>query len=61
MPEEVPPRNVIIKLANAVSNIFEGPVVWFRGIVCYNFVFNDFQSILHVLLDINKKNDTFLS
>lgn len=33
MPEEAPPRNIVVKIANDIKYIMETPVVWFRGII----------------------------
>lgn len=33
MPEEAPPRNIVVKIANDIKYIMEAPVVWLRGIM----------------------------
>lgn len=47
MPEETPGRNVVERIANRACNLFEGPVVWFKGIVSRNFLI--FSITYHVI------------
>lgn len=56
MPEEVPPRNIVVKLANDIKYILESPVVWFRGIFDLFFTYFDFFLYSHWHFMYKKQN-----